>query len=119
MPPNVGFQDHQAAGRGAGLLGLPAVTPPRLRDERLCWLAVRAELQRLVRRRRMLDTLLTGGFAPKLTREWESQRLSRYAVAVDRVVPRLSAAEREDLRRTGRVPDWFLAAVLREHRESS
>jgi hypothetical protein len=93
------------------------MAPPRLRDERLCWLAIRDDLARLTRRRRMLDTFLTGGFAPKLVRDWESQRLATYSFAVHRTASRLSDEERQALRVTGRVPDWFLAAVLRERRD--
>jgi hypothetical protein len=43
-----------------------------------------------------------------------SRKMQRYAVAVDRVVPRMSADERARLRATGKVPAWFLDAVKKE-----
>jgi hypothetical protein len=43
-----------------------------------------------------------------------SRKMQRYAVAVDRVVPRLSTDERAQLRETGNVPAWFLGAVKKE-----
>lgn len=89
------------------------MAPPRLRDERLCWLSVRDRLQRLAHRRRMWETLITLGLAPTATREWERQRMTRYAVAVDELVGRLSDEERAVLRAGGPVPDWFLPEVRR------
>jgi hypothetical protein len=89
------------------------VAPRKLRDERLAWLAVRDELTRRVRRRRMWDTFISLGMAPAATREWESQRLGRYALKVDRLARDLSESERRVLRETGQAPAWFLPAVLR------
>jgi hypothetical protein len=43
--------------------------------------------------------------------------MRRWSVAVHEVAQRLDAGEREVLRSTGRVPDWFLDAVRRRYRQ--
>lgn len=67
-------------------------------------------------RRRMIDTLLTLGLAPSLSRDWEQHRLERWSVAVERLAERLTDAERVILRGTGQVPGWFLPELLRRRR---
>jgi hypothetical protein len=89
------------------------VAPRKYRDERLAWLAVRDELSKRVHRRRMWDTVFTLGLAPEITRSWESERLSRYSLKVDRLAQKLNQDERRVLRETGQAPAWFLIAVLR------
>jgi hypothetical protein len=119
-----------------------AVPQPRLRDERLAWLAVRDELARS--ERRTPSGILTGLFGGRRRAKSRDQVISmrararsgsaekpggsvlsgdidippstskymmRYSLAVDEVAGRLSREERVELRRTGRVPDWFLPAV--------
>jgi hypothetical protein len=114
---------------------------PRLRDERLAWLAIQGDLDRLAhrgpmarlraltgdrRRRRPPDdgSIVTLKMRPgakanprepnlgdiKLPRG-SSKAMAKYSVAVYEVTTRLSPAERETLRNTGQVPDWFLDAV--------
>ena len=85
----------------------------RLRDERLAWLAVRDELNKRVDRRRMVATLFTLGMLPGATRSWAIRRLTKYGIVVDQLATRLSDAERQVLRDSRQVPDWFLPAVLR------
>ena len=43
--------------------------------------------------------------------EWTSAKMGDYAFAVDDVARTLSAEERQTLRETGQVPDWFLGKV--------
>lgn len=89
----------------------------KVRDERLAWLAVRDQLNRRSRRRSVLGRLLgnltpTGtGFGTDLTRGSVKSRMMRYSFAVEDVAQRLSPQERQVLRATGEVPDWFLDAV--------
>jgi len=98
---------------------------PGLRDERLCWLAVEEKL----RRRSMRGTGFFIGLsslvrsadvafgAPGTARGFASAKMRKYAVAVDIVAMRLNPQEREVLRTTGEVPDWFLDEVLAEARK--
>ena len=96
---------------------------PRLRDERLCWLAVEDKLHR--RSKRGTAFLIgfssgsrRGGLGNQNTaRGFASASMRKYAVAVDTVATRLNAQEREALRATGEVPKWFLAEVLAEARK--
>ncbi|OKJ07493.1 hypothetical protein [Kitasatospora sp. CB01950] len=101
-------------------------TVPNLPDERLCWLAVRDQVNRKARRRGVLGWL-TALFRPRdswegneraedaadLRRETASGKLHKYAFAVDIVAETLTAAERAHLRATGEVPPHFLAEVER------
>jgi len=99
--------------------------PPKVRDERLAWLAVRDELSRRSRRgpvtfvRRVFGNMTpTGqGLGADLTVPAANRRMRRYSVAVHDVAQRLDAGEREVLRTTGRVPDWFLGAVVKRYRQ--
>jgi len=97
---------------------------PKLRDERLCWLAVEDKLHRRAKR----GTAFLIGFSngarrgaslsnQNVARGFASAKLRKYAIAVDSVSNRLNPQEREVLRATGQVPEWFLAAVLVEARK--
>ena len=99
----------------------------KVRDERLCWLAVRDELARRSRNRpgtllrRFIGNLLPTrrGLGGDVTGGSVKARMARYSIAVHEVAQRLDPPERQVLRSTGRVPDWFLDAVERRSRELS
>jgi len=101
------------------------MAPAKVRDERLAWLAVRDDLARRSRGgpftflRRVLGNITPtrGGFGTDLTVPAVSRRMRRYSFAVHDVAQRLDAGEREVLRTTGRVPDWFLGAVTQRYRQ--
>jgi hypothetical protein len=106
-------------------------TVPNVRVERLCWLAVRDRLARRGRLSPLLAVFRVGSLAwlPLQGRaagpdaDWlgvdpVAGRLRSFAFAVYDVAQQLSAVEREELRRTGQVPDWFLPAVSRRRRRS-
>jgi hypothetical protein len=105
----------------------------RLRDEQLAWLAVRDGLLRHDRRR---ITSRIGAFLDRRNRRAARERVTgsrpgqrdgsglgdvevvpssayiiRSSLAVEEVSRRLSDGERERLRATGEVPDWFLPEV--------
>jgi hypothetical protein len=95
----------------------------RARDERLAWLAIRDQLERRSRRRSLLRRLV-GNFVPTgrglgsdVTGGSIKGRMMRYSFAVDDVAQRLSPEERQVLRGTGQLPEWFLEAVERRYRE--
>ena len=98
---------------------------PRLRDERLCWLAVEDELHRRAKRgtgffiglSSLLRSRQVSFGADDTARGFASGKMRKYAVAVDTVAMRLNSQEREVLRATGEVPEWFLAEVLAEARK--
>jgi hypothetical protein len=95
----------------------------RARDERLAWLAVREQLIRRSRRRSFLRRVLGNmlptahGLGSDLTRSAIKGRMMRYSFAVDDVAQRLRPEEREVLRATGQLPDWFMDAVESRVRE--
>ena len=101
------------------------MAPRKVRDERLAWLAVRDELARRSRNRpltflrRIFGNLAptTKGFGQDTTAPVAGRRMRRWSVAVFDVAQRLDAGEREVLRATGRVPDWFLGAVRQRYRQ--
>jgi hypothetical protein len=103
---------------------------PKVRIERLCWLAVRDRIARGGRdnpvlavfrvrsglrypRRGRAGVPVPDGLGDDLT----SGRMASFGFAVYDVAQRLSVAERRVLRETGEVPGWFLAAVYRRRRE--
>ncbi len=97
------------------------MTTADVRDDRLAWLAIRDDLDRRSRRNPLAALLTvtgnTGGGDP-LGNRWSEIRTTRMALywsAVTDVTERLNEAERRTLRRTGAVPGWFLAAVLRRY----
>jgi hypothetical protein len=93
----------------------------KVRDERLCWLAVRDQLARHSRTRpttllrRLLGNLMPTrrGLGADVTGGSVRGRMARYSIAVHEVAQRLDPGERQVLRDTGQVPDWFLPAVRR------
>ncbi len=102
---------------------------PKLRDERLCWLAVRDRLNRRAGRNpvniaiRVLSMIRLPWFwyRPGKDTPMEqavSKSMMRYAIAVDEVARQLTPEERGVLRGTGRVPDWFLPEVRRRSRRT-
>jgi len=117
------------------------MTGTRLTDERLCWLAVRDHLDGKASRLGFFGTLrrIFGGFGgrriqidtaggrarevPSLQRSADgfaterSERMMDYGLAVDDCARKLSADERQVLRSTGRVPEWFLTAVEERYAE--
>jgi hypothetical protein len=101
------------------------MAPPKVRDERLAWLAVRDELARRSRNRpltfvrRIFGNLTptSKGFGHDTTAPVTGRRMRRWSVAVHEVAQRLDAGERDVLRTTGRVPDWFLDAVRQRYRQ--
>jgi hypothetical protein len=92
---------------------------PWLTDERLCWLAVRDELNRKARGGSAMFLRIFGASrgrramaaARDATGDIVSNRLRHYAVAVDELAEQLSPEERQTLRMTGQVPAWFLGRV--------
>lgn len=85
------------------------------RHERLVWLAAKARVEKL--NRRWWHTLFAmtrsagidehGLHAEASDREAVDERVQRSAFVVDELAPRFSPEEREVLRTTGRLPDWF------------
>ena len=116
---------------GVGAAAQPAPRAvPNLRTERLCWLAVRNQLARRGRVNPFLTMFRVGSlaWAPLRDRaagpdtDWlgidpVSGRMRSFAFAVHDVARQLSATERQQLRRTGHVPDWFVPAVYRRRRQ--
>jgi hypothetical protein len=107
-----------------------ARTVPKVRIERLCWLAVRDRLGRRERRNpvmpawwvRSVARVGRGSWRSLPDAEWlgadlTSKRVASFGFAVYDVAQELSVAERQVLRSTGEVPDWFLPAVHRRRRE--
>ena len=103
---------------------------PKVRIERLCWLAVRDRLGRRERRNpvmpawwvRSMSRVGRGSWRSMPDAEWlgadlTSKRVASFGFAVYDVAQELSVAERQMLRSTGAVPDWFLPAVHRRRRE--
>ena len=103
---------------------------PNVRIGRLCWLAIRDQLARRGRKNPLLTVFRVGSLAwvPLRGRvagpdtDWlgadpVSGRMRSFAFAVYDVSRQLSAAERQELRRTGKVPDWFVRTVYRRRRE--
>src|SRR3954468_14669385 len=93
------------------------VVPGDVRHERVVWLAARDELARIHRRwwhpwtriLRASDALYrTVGIDHKNPESDDlSASLQQASVIVDGLAGHFSAAERETVRSTGRLPDWF------------
>ena len=93
-----------------------ALCVPKLRDERLCWLAVEDSLRRRSRRMGPLGWLAVLGSAGLYLfagRSRPAARMRAYSVAVDHVAGFLDDAERATLRDSGSVPPWFVHEVHR------
>jgi hypothetical protein len=105
---------------------------PQVNDDRLCWLAVREQLNRRAGRPGLRGwfAALAGGSMRGTTgsrrlgtgasqlggdvrREARSDAMADFAFAVDEAAGDLSAEERRHLRATGEVPEWFLGEVER------
>ncbi|GAA3224431.1 vancomycin high temperature exclusion protein [Dactylosporangium siamense] len=90
---------------------------PKLRDERVAWLAVQDRLQRRSRRLGPLGWLMTiatlGAWAVLRSRGRGAARMAAYSVAVDHVTGYLDDGERETLHSARTVPPWFLFEVER------
>lgn len=102
---------------------------PNVRIERLAWLAVRDRLAKGGRNNPILAMfrVRSGGRHSRLAipgvpdRDWlgydlTSCRMASFGFAVYDVAQELSVEERQVLRATGEVPDWFLPAVYRRRR---
>ncbi len=98
----------------------------RLTDERLCWLAVRDELDRRTRSglamtmlRLFASNSCRAGVTPvrSVSGDMISERLMDYAFAVDELAASLDVEERATLRATGEVPAWFLPRVEERARQ--
>lgn len=99
----------------------------KLSDERLCWLAVREHCERRARKLGPFGwfAALTAGstwrgrnnaaLGGDVRRDDSSDKLGDYGFACDDAARTLKPAEREHLRQTGEVPDWFLADVERRY----
>jgi hypothetical protein len=99
---------------------------PQVSDDRLCWLAVRDQVNKKANKLGPFGwlTLLAGSggrgggrracaLGGDMRREGRSDTMADFAFAVDEAARQLSAEERKHLRATGEVPDWFLADVVR------
>ncbi|MGI5181395.1 SanA/YdcF family protein [Dactylosporangium sp. CA-152071] len=90
---------------------------PKLRDERVAWLAVQDHLRRRSRRLGPWGWLLTiatlGAWAVLRSQGRGAARMAAYSLAVDHVTGYLDDDERETLRTHGTVPPWFLFEVER------
>jgi hypothetical protein len=105
------------------------VVVPNVRIERLAWLAVRDRLAKGGRNNPMfaMFRIRSGGRHSRLAipgvpeRDWmgydlTAGRMASFGFAVYDVTQELSVEERQVLRATGEVPDWFLPAVRRRRR---
>ena len=89
---------------------------PRVRDERLAWLAVQPKLSRRSNRPTLFGAIaavLTFGMSLHKRSRRSANRMAVYSVAVDHVAGFLDDAERATLRTDGRVPRWFIGEVER------
>jgi hypothetical protein len=95
-----------------------------LQDERLAWLAIRDELRetctqlpglRLIRIFGGLNRSHTSHLARRaLSEDLAELQMTKYALAADDLVRRFTHEERQLLRETGRVPEWYFSTVLAE-----
>jgi hypothetical protein len=103
---------------------------PNLTDDRLCWLAIREQLSKkahkvgpfgwltalgagAVSRRSGRAARTAARIDGDMRREAASGKMMDYAFAVDDASGSLTPDERQHLRATGEVPEWFLADVER------
>jgi hypothetical protein len=96
-----------------------AARVPKLRDERLCWLAVEDKLRRRSRRLGLVGWLIvlgSAGLSLLALRSRSGARMLTYSIAVDHVASFLDNDERTTLRTAGTVPPWFLYEVSRVNR---
>jgi hypothetical protein len=91
------------------------VVRPNVRNERLAWIAAKPRLEKLnrrwwnsifsVTRSAAIDT--HGLHGSHLDRDELDKGMQRSAFVVDQLATRFTAPERETLRLTGRLPEWF------------
>jgi hypothetical protein len=94
------------------------VVRPDVRHERLVWLASEPQLRKINRRwwhflmalGRTADIDERGLHGSPVDREELDKGLQQSAFVVDGLAARFSPQERETLRLTGRLPDWFWPA---------
>jgi hypothetical protein len=101
-----------------------AMTMPNLQDERIAWLAVRDELRSraiktrgvgLMRFVRGINRSESGYRTVEGVRDdMVETRMMKFAVAADELVAKFSIEERFMLRAVGRVPEWYLDAIVQE-----
>ncbi|MET7420518.1 ElyC/SanA/YdcF family protein [Dactylosporangium sp. NPDC005555] len=93
---------------------------PKLRDERVAWLAVQDRLRRRSRRLGPLGWLVTiatlGAWVLLRSRGGAAARMAAYSEAVDHVTGYLGEDDREKLRADRTVPPWFVFEVERARR---
>ena len=104
------------------------VSAEPLSDQRRCWLAVREQLRRRPPGRpartgfgevlSWFNRALSRVIMPAANREFRSDQMAAAAVVVDDLSRRLTPQERQLLRQTGDVPDWFLPAVYASFEQS-
>jgi len=95
-----------------------------LQDERLAWLAIRDELRetctklpglKLIRIFGGLNRSQTSHLARRaLSEDLAELQMTKYALAADELVREFTYEERQILRKTGRVPEWYFPTVLAE-----
>ena len=98
---------------------------PAVNDDRLCWLAVRDQIDRKARKLGLFGWLTVTGSGGRsgaalgggLRNERRADSLADYAFAVDALANTLSTEERTHLHATGEVPAWFLPEVERQAAE--
>ena len=98
------------------------VVPVDLRHERVVWLAARPDLVRIHRKWwHAWSRIMRGCASPLHTVCIDAQNpeaddlrasLQTASVIVDALAPHFSARERESVRRTGVLPDWFWSVYL-------
>jgi hypothetical protein len=108
---------------------------PKLTDERLCWIAVRDHVAKKSSKvglfgwfaalggagggaRTSSGSRASGmrnpaGLGGDMRRDAMTDSAMDYAIAVDEAAEQLTPMERDHLRATGEVPDWFLADIDR------
>lgn len=99
------------------------VVRSNLRHERLVWLAARPELNRIHRKWwhalvRVQRAQLDGhrrGWRPETTENEDlGKSLQKASLIIDGLAGRFSAEERDVVRRTGLLPNWFWPTYLAE-----
>jgi hypothetical protein len=108
------------------LPGLPPdehwVVPADVRHERVVWLAARADLARIHRKWwHVWSRIARASDAPRRTMFIDAQNpetddlsasLQQASLIVDALAGHFTAPERESVRRTGVLPDWFWPVYL-------
>jgi hypothetical protein len=98
------------------------VVRSNIRNERLAWIAAKPRLEKLNRRwwhallalGRTADIDEHGFHGSSFDREEGQKGMQRSALIVDGLAGRFTPSEREVLRLTGRLPEWFWAEYQAE-----